>query len=316
MWVTALSQIFTFGSFKLGVHGPESDIDALCVAPRHVTREDFFDTFPALLEAVSGVSSMVPIPDAYVPIIKLRFLGVPVDLVFARLSLPSIPPSFELDRDDLLELANSDAKSVMALNGCLVSDALLRLVPDVDRFCTTLRAVKHWSKQRSVYSNVMGFLGGVNWAILVARVCQLYPTALPSKLLLRFFSVYANWKWPVAVQLCPIVYKTHLSFRVWDPKVDTRDLMPIITPCYPCINSAYNVSPSTLRVLQQVRVRGCLVLVGPCVSSMMLTRGIVLALTRRPQHALDCLLLASRARACVCVVVACIAAAAVAAAGV
>ena len=46
---------------------------------------------------------------------------------------------------------------------------------------------------RAIYSNVNGFLGGVAWAMLVARICQLYPNAVAGAIVSRFFIIMHQW---------------------------------------------------------------------------------------------------------------------------
>jgi poly(A) polymerase len=85
-------KIYTFGSYRLGVHQKGADIDALCVAPRHIDRADYFASFFELLKAQPEVSDLRAVEDAFVPVIKMQFDGVEIDMLFARLALKEIPP--------------------------------------------------------------------------------------------------------------------------------------------------------------------------------------------------------------------------------
>ncbi|CAI9100663.1 OLC1v1037809C1 [Oldenlandia corymbosa var. corymbosa] len=245
--------ILTFGSYRLGVHSPGADIDTLCVGPCYVTRDDFFCLLHYILADVEGITELQPVPEAHVPVMKFKFDGISIDLVFASVSLLVVPDDLDISDDSILYNVDDEATG-RSLNGCRVADQILQLLPDVNNFQIALRCLKFWAKQRGIYSNVTGFLGGVNWALLVARVCQLYPNANPSMLVSRFFRVYTQWRWPNPVMLCEIEDNEELGFSVWDPRKNHWDrghLMPIITPAYPCMNSSYNVSASTLRVMME-----------------------------------------------------------------
>ena len=150
-----------------------------------------------------------------------------------------------------------------SINGSRVAERILTLVPNIRNFALTLRAVKYWARERSLYSNVLGFLGGVNYAILVGKVCQMHPRAPPSVLLREFFHTFFTWQWPVPVTLIGLeelvphdaLRNGNMSvqqsdalrpYRNWAQSVDPKtgrplQIMPILTPCYPAMNSSYNV---------------------------------------------------------------------------
>ncbi|CAO2623957.1 Poly(A) polymerase alpha [Lemmus lemmus] len=242
-------KIFTFESYRLGVHTKGADIDALCVAPRHVDRSDFFTSFYDKLKLQEEVKDIRAVEEAFVPVIKLGFDGIEIDILFARLALQTIPE--DLDLRDYSLLKNLDIRCIRSLNGCRVTDEILHLVPNIGNFRLTLRAIKLWAKRHNIYSNILGFLCGVSWAMLVARTCQLYSNAIASTLVHNFFLVFSKWEWPNPV-LLKQPEECNLNLPVWDPRVNPSDryhLMPIITPAYPQQNSTYNVSISTRMVM-------------------------------------------------------------------
>lgn len=51
-------KIYTFGSYRLGVHHKGADIDALCVVPRHIHRSDYFTSFFDSLKQQAEVTDL------------------------------------------------------------------------------------------------------------------------------------------------------------------------------------------------------------------------------------------------------------------
>ena len=102
------------------------------------------------------------VPEAYVPVIKTKISGIPVDLLMARLALSSIPDDLSLEDDNLLR--NLDERCIRSLGGSLttvaryflltftlgsrVTDSVLRLVPNVHVFRDSLRCIKLWAQRQ------------------------------------------------------------------------------------------------------------------------------------------------------------------------
>lgn len=135
---------------------------------------------------------------AYTPVIKFEMDSVKIDLIFARVNnskwlseqrTKMTPPAVaeeEEDKDPEDQVAEMsvdddvliglDETSVRSVNGVRVAQFLLDMLDgdsaQLDNFRLTLRAVKEWARVHGLYANVLGFLGGVNWAILVCWICK------------------------------------------------------------------------------------------------------------------------------------------------
>eukprot|EP01046_Picozoa_sp_COSAG06_P057764 COSAG06_NODE_11371_length_1521_cov_1.031646_2_plen_286_part_01 len=142
-------------------------------------------------------SSLVLVPDAHVPCIKLRLGGLDFDLTFSntlRAELPeqrdcadavtgwnADPCGFVHDpslADGTLVTASgalaSDLPSLRSLNGVRATHWLLSsFVPcRQETFRAVLKLIKAWARRRGVYGAMAGYLGGVAWALLLAYFCR------------------------------------------------------------------------------------------------------------------------------------------------
>lgn len=155
-----------------------------------VKREDFFDSFARLLLEDPDTTSLVKVENALVPILQVVHAGIDFDFNFCSLQMPMVPDSIDLRNDDLLRLLTET--DVKALNGTRVTDRILQCVPDVPVFRVALRAIKFWGKQRGLYSFKLGFMNGVTYAMLTAKICQHFPSASASTIVHQFFELYSQ----------------------------------------------------------------------------------------------------------------------------
>jgi poly(A) polymerase len=154
----------------------------LCVAPRYINKDkDFFGKLVKILENHPSVKNLNPLPGTFVPLIAMQFDGIDIDLVLAIIAYSEVSQDLDLKDDNVLK--NCDTKSINGLNGPRVADIIIREVPNIKNFRITLRCIKLWAKSRGIYSNVLGYFGGITWMILTATICKKYPNLEPNKLL-------------------------------------------------------------------------------------------------------------------------------------
>jgi poly(A) polymerase len=233
-----------FGTTILStVEGEEGTRDPTSLAERIRTHPD--------------VTNFVPVESAAVPILTFDWEGINIDLLFARLNTASVPSDFDIDNDAVLD--GADGATEKSLNGPRVTNLIAALVSGTPQryqvFLTVVRCVRKWAKARGLYSNKMGYWGGVNINIGVALVVQLYPNACGASLLRKFFLVFKTWRWPQPLLLTK-PHDAGYGLPVWSVATAVRQVAPMITPAYPAMNSTLAVSRQTLQILQEEFNRG------------------------------------------------------------
>lgn len=79
------------------MHNRGADIDALCVAPKNVDRSDYFATFYEYLKAQPEATQLRAVPESFVPVIKMKFDGIEIDMTFARVANREVPDDLVSD---------------------------------------------------------------------------------------------------------------------------------------------------------------------------------------------------------------------------
>ena len=81
----------------------------------------------------------------------MKYENIEIDMLFARLALKEVPEDVDLRDDQILK--NLDEKCVRSLNGCRVTDEILRQVPNRESFRLALRAIKLWAKSMITFEH-------------------------------------------------------------------------------------------------------------------------------------------------------------------
>jgi len=268
-------QLYTSGSYRLGVHEEGADIDCILVAPSPCQRSDFFgnanlteeelesgkrdpNSLAEIIRNHPDVTNFVAVETAAVPILTFDWCAINIDLLFARLPHTlTVPPDFDIDNDAVLD--GADAATEKSLNGPRVTNLIAAFCNGTsDRyqaFLHTVRCVRVWAKARGLYSNKMGYWGGVNCNLAVALTVLLYPNSSPMTLLRKFFLVMDTWRWPQPMMLTE-PHDAGFGLTVWRKENAHRQVAPMITPAYPAMNSTLSCSRQTLQVLTQEFSRG------------------------------------------------------------
>lgn len=135
-------------------------------------------------------------------------------------------------------------------------------------FRWTMKIIKIWAMRRGIYSNMLGYLGGMSQAILVAKVCQMHPNFCLSKLVERFFFIYQFFPWEdIPLKLVEPQSNLELVERLQHSKgyfqrdegqTSNRENtsqpkrgLSILTPAFPEMNCAFTILESQEKIIMK-----------------------------------------------------------------
>ena len=253
--------MFCSGSFRLNVHSASTDIDVLFMTTAAITRDAVFDGFVKILQSCADVSNLLPVRNSRVPLIGLTLGGQEFDVLTCHLNCRTLPT-----REAVLSsyewMNGLPEADVLAFNGPRVTE----MIPNVAKVAgiafseaqLALRFLRHWAKQRCVYGNKSGFMGGVNLALMLCYVMQRAEKhARAPTLIARFFDTFAKWPLDTPVELdahmghaCPV------WLSQWEYRVTANcDPFTVLTPCFPRFNTMAAVTKYSAKTMRAEFVR-------------------------------------------------------------
>ncbi|KAL3111813.1 hypothetical protein niasHT_011100 [Heterodera trifolii] len=248
-WSRGEAKLLEIGSLMLGTNTATSDVDIIYIVPQKTTKSEamdkFFGTFQCDLSAKNEkVEFLQKLSKAYIPLIKIHFLGFDFDILFVSVpTINALPAEEPMAQNEVMELirklANQkepDEKMIKSLAGHITNDHIKRLLGKkmLKKFRKFVVILKFWTKSNFIYGTPFGFFNGISLSVMAAKVSLLYPNCSVPFLLNRFFLTFATWNWPIPLRLVEYLPNEFQKFS-WTPKDEEKKrnstlLMPIITP--------------------------------------------------------------------------------------
>jgi predicted nucleotidyltransferase len=171
-----------FGSFCFDLKTFGSDIDALVESKSGTDFDATYDSLVKILSNSIDVTNLNAVRNAGTPVVNLDFKTIAFDLVVA--------------------VSGDDPLSLKSRTGFELTQFVMRSVDNFVLFRSVLRVVRLWAWKRSISKGSYGYINGIGWAVLVAKVCQMFPEVTElNQQLANFFNTFSAWDWKRAVVL-------------------------------------------------------------------------------------------------------------------